>query len=116
MAESLSESTSTASNSQSNRNTEPNDTDLEFNAQKKIEEMEQELLKLRKEIVELKKKLDEAEKQHEAISARLFSLERFTSDADINFYTGLPNYATFLALFNFWILVNMEKIFVQEAP
>ena len=67
-------------------------------------------------MVELKKKLDEAEKQHEVISARLFSLERFTSDADINFYTGLPNYATFLALFNFWILVNMEKIFVQEAP
>ena len=45
MAESPSESTSTASNSKSNRNTEPNDTDLEFKAQKKIEEMEQELLK-----------------------------------------------------------------------
>ena len=97
MAKSLSESTSTATNSKSNRNTEPNDTDLEFNAEKKIEE----LLKLRPENTELKKKLDEAEKQLEAISVRLFSLERFTSDADINFYTGLPNYATFLALFNF---------------
>ena len=43
MAESLSELTSTASNSKSNRNTEPNNTDLEFNAKKKIEEMEQEL-------------------------------------------------------------------------
>ena len=38
--------------------------------------MEQELLKLRKVNTELKKKLDEGEKQHEAISARLFSLER----------------------------------------
>ena len=101
IAESLSQSTSTASNSKSNRNTKPNDTDLEFNAQKKIEDMEQELLKLRQENTELKKKLAEAEKQHEVISAQLFSLERFTSDADINFYTGLPNYATFLALFNF---------------
>ena len=101
MAESLSESTSTASNSNSNRNAEPNDTDLEFDVRKKIEEIEQELLKLRQENTELKKKLDEAEKQHEAISARLFSLEGFTSDADINFYTGLPNYATFRALFNF---------------
>ena len=101
MEESLSESTSTASNSNSNRNAEPNVTDLEFDARKKIEEMEQELLKLRQENTELTKKLDEAEKQHEAISARLFSLERFTSDAGINFYTGLPNYATFRALFNF---------------
>ena len=82
-------------NSQSSRNTEPNNTDLEFNAQKKIEELEQELLKLRLENTKLKKKLDAA------IYPRLFSLERFTSNADINFYTGLPNYATFLALFNF---------------
>ena len=100
-AESLSESTATASNSENNRNTEPNDTGLEFNAPKKIEELEKEVLKLQQENTELKKKLDEVEKQNEAISARLFSLERFTSDADINFYTGLPNYATFLALFNF---------------
>jgi len=101
MAESLTQSTSTASNIKSNRNTKPNDTDLEFNVQKKVEDMEQELLKRQQENTDLKKKLDEAEKQHEVISAWLFSLERFTSDADINFYTGLPNYATFLALFNF---------------
>ena len=69
--------------------------------QKKIEDMEQELLKLRQENTDLKKKLDEGEKQHEVISARLFSLERFTLDADINFHTGLPNYVTFLALFDF---------------
>ena len=101
MAASLSQSTSTASNSKSNQNTKPNDTDLEFNLQRKIEDMEQELLKPQQENTDLKTKLDEAEKQHKVISARLFSLERFTSDADINFYTGLPYYATFLALFNF---------------
>ena len=86
MAESLSQSTSTTSNSKSNRNTRPNDTDLDFNAQKKIEDMEQELLKLQQENTELKEKLDEAEKQHKLISARLSFLERVTSDADINFY------------------------------
>ena len=68
--------------------------------QKKVEDMEKKLLKLRQEHTDLKKKLDEAEKQHEVISARLCSLKRFTSDADINFYTGLPNYATFFVLFN----------------
>ena len=68
-AESLSKSTATASN----RNTEPNDTCSELNAPKKIEELEEEVLKLRQENTELKKKLDEVEKQNEAISARLFS-------------------------------------------
>ena len=60
----------------SNRNTEPNDTCSELNVPKKIEELEEEVLKLRQENTELKKKLDEVEKQNEAISARLFSLER----------------------------------------
>ena len=100
-AESLSELTASVSNSENNRNAEPNDTGLKFNAPEKIEKLEEEVLKLRQENTELKKKLDELEKQNEAISAQLFSLERFTSDADINFYTGLANYATFLALFNF---------------
>jgi len=63
--------------------------------------MEQELLELRQENTELKEKLVEAEKQHQAISARLFSLERFTSDAGITFYTGLPNYATFALYLTF---------------
>lgn len=49
MAVSLSQSTSTASNSKSNQNTKPNDTDLEFNLQRKIEDMEQELLKPQQE-------------------------------------------------------------------
>ena len=68
---------------------------------KRSRKLEEEKLKLRQQNTELKKKLDELEKQNEAISARLFSLERFPSDADINFYTGLANYATFLALRNF---------------
>jgi hypothetical protein len=66
-----------------------------------MEEMEQELINLRQENTKLRKKLAEAARQQEAISSRLFSLERFTSAADINFYTGLPNYATFMAIFNF---------------
>ena len=77
-AESLSESTASVSNSENNRNTEPNDT-----APKKIEELEEEVLKLRQQNTELKKKLNELEKQNEAISARLFSLVRFPSDTQL---------------------------------
>ena len=35
------------------------------------------------------------------MSSRLFSLDRFRSDVDINFYTGLPSYATFMCIFDF---------------
>ena len=75
--------------------------------------MEKELLKLRQENTDLKKKLDEDEKQHEVISARLCSLKRFTSDADINFYTGLPNYAT---LFNFLNIGEDRENGVEFCP
>ena len=32
----------------------------------------------------------------------IFSLDRFKSDADVNFYTGLPNYATLICIFESW--------------
>lgn len=104
--ESLCESTSTSSAliDEPNPNIETNESNVELNAvdyRKQLEEMEQELINLRLENIELKEKLAEGERQQEAISSRLFSLERFKSDADINFYTGLPNYATLMALFNF---------------
>ena len=62
---------------------------------------QQELTSLRRENSELKRKLAESASQQEEISSRLFSLDRFTSDTDISFYTGLPNYATFMAIYEF---------------
>jgi len=35
------------------------------------------------------------------MSARLFCVDRFTAEADISFYTGLPNYSTFMAIFDY---------------
>ena len=51
--------------------------------------------------MKLKRKLAESASQQEEISSRLFSLDRFTSDTDISFYMGLPNYATFVAIYEF---------------
>lgn len=41
------------------------------------------------------------EEKCEDLQSRLFSLERFTSDEHMLFYTGFPNYKTFLATFEF---------------
>jgi len=35
------------------------------------------------------------------MSARLFCVDRFTAEADISFYTRLPNYSTFMAIFDY---------------
>ena len=80
----------------------------EMDHKKRIEELEvqllqaqQELTSLRLENSGLKRKLAESASQQEEISSRLFSLDRFTSNTDISFYTGLPNYATFMAIYEF---------------
>ena len=80
----------------------------EMNHKKRIEELEVQLLQAQQELTslhlensELKRKLAESASQQEEISSRLFSLDRFTSDTDISFYTGLPNYATFMAIYEF---------------
>ena len=101
--ESPSESTSTTRVVETSEIIEPENNDLELNVigyREKTEEMEQELITPRQENIKLRKKLADAERQQEAIFSR-FSLERFTSDAGMNFYTGLWNYAIFMAIFNF---------------
>ena len=60
-----------------------------------------ELTSLCLENTELKRKLAESVSQQEEISSRSFSLDRFKSDANISLYTGLPNYATFTAIYEF---------------
>ena len=75
---------------------------------KRIQELEIQLLQAQQELTslslentELKRKLAESASQQEEISSHLFSLNRFKSDTDISFYMGLPNYATFRAIYEF---------------
>jgi hypothetical protein len=52
-----------------------------------------------KEIGELKKRISELEERRKI---ETFGVRRFmASDSDIRFYTGLPDYATFVSLYNF---------------
>ena len=74
----------------------------------KIGELEEELKQakseinnLRRENTELNEKLAECERQQKEMSSRLFCVDRFTTDGDISFYTGLSSYATFMAIFEY---------------
>jgi hypothetical protein len=60
---------------------------------------EKEDLELRNNL--LMNKMESLERQYKVAQTRFFSLQRFTSDVDISFYTGFPNYATFKAVFDF---------------
>ena len=84
------------------------ESNVEMDQRKKVEDLEARLLEAEKELSSLLKKNDaldrkitENEQHQETMSSRLFSLGRFKSDADVNFYTGLPNYATLISIFEF---------------
>ena len=36
------------------------------------------------------------------MSSHLFSLDHFRSNVDVNFLTGVPNYATLISIFEFF--------------
>ena len=80
---------------------------MEVDQGKKLEDLEARLLEAEKDLSsrkkndELERKITENEQQQETMSARIFSLDRFNSDADVNFYTGLHNYATRISIFEF---------------
>ena len=69
--------------------------------EEKLKQSEDEINNLRRENTELKEKLAECERQQQEFSLRLFCVDRFTTDGDISFYTGLSSYATFMAIFQF---------------
>lgn len=101
---------SSSINSESKESSEPvlNSEPSSSGQMKQIKELEsqlliaqQELTSLRLENTELKRKLAESASQPEAMSSRLFCLDRLKSDADISFYTGSPNYSTFTAIYEF---------------
>ena len=99
------------STSGGNETNEPDisvESNVEMDQEKKVEDLEARLLQSEKELAILRKKNEELERkiieneQHqETLSSRLFSLDRFKSNADVNFYTGLPNYATLISIFEF---------------
>ena len=61
----------------------------------KNEELEEMVLKLKQQIVDLQEKYEQLEEQ-------LFSFKNISSnDSLISFYTGLPNYHTMMALYNY---------------
>ena len=75
------------------------ESNVEMDQGKKVEDLEARLLQSEKE--ELERKIIENKQHQETLSSRLFSLDRFKSNADVNFYTGLPNYATLISIFEF---------------
>ena len=69
--------------------------------EEKLKQAESEINNLRRENTELNEKLAECERQQKEMSSRLFCVDRFTTDGDISFYTGLSSYATFMAIFEY---------------
>lgn len=102
---------SSSVNSESKETGEPvfNSEPSSIEQMKEIKELEAQLLiaqqkptSLQLENTELKRKLAESTSQQMAMSSHIFCLDRFKSDADISFYTGLPNYSTFTAIYEFF--------------
>lgn len=102
---------SSSVNSESKETSEPvfNSEPSSIEQMKEIKELEAQLLiaqqkltSLQLENTELKRKLAESTSRQMAMSSHIFCLDRFKSDADISFYTGLPNYSTFTAIYEFF--------------
>ena len=49
----------------------------------------------------LKAEIEVLKRQKGLAYSRVFQLQNFTSDEDIAFYTGFPNFATFNAVYEF---------------
>lgn len=57
---------------------------------------------LRQQVFEQKSQLEIATRRVEALQKQLFSVDRFKhDDSSMRFYTGFPNWSTFLAVFNY---------------
>ena len=86
-------------------------------AKQTICNLQQENDDLKQSSEQMKKQIEILKKQSE-IGEPLLDLNRLTSDRDITFYTGFPNYNIFLALFNYLNPgTNGENIrYVREKP
>ena len=62
----------------------------------------QELISLKEELSKLTSQLENMKRQNELLQSQLFNIERFrNNDSAINFYTGFPNWNTFMAVIKF---------------
>ena len=58
--------------------------------------------KLRQQLLEQKSQLEIAFRHIEVLQKQFFSVDRFKEDdSSVSFYTGFPNWGTFLAVFNY---------------
>ena len=77
------------------RKTPQKDHDLAEIQERRIRELEQ-------QIVELQAQVEALQQRNEQLQSKLFSVDRFKeNDSAINFYTGFPNWDTFMVVFRY---------------
>ena len=85
----------------------------------------QELISLKVKLSKLASQLENVKRQNELLHSQLFNSKRFrNNDSAINFYTGFPNWITFMAVFKFldpgdsgenmryWLSSNVHEYFL----
>ena len=75
-------------------------TDQEAYLREIIDNNNKKIHKLEQEIEELKRQLQDTQRQHDAVTKRLFYFENFKSkDSNAAFYTGSRSWDTLMAVF-----------------
>ena len=108
--------------------TETNESQaIEMEPKEFMESMDnsQELISLKEELSKLTSQLENMKRQNELLQSQLFNIERFRNNhSAINFYTGFPNWITFMAVFKFldpgdsgenmryWLSSNVHEYFL----
>ena len=78
-----------------------NDTYTQGNTPEDFKELLEKLKSLELENASLKAEIDVLKRREGLADSRVFQLQNFTSDKDMAFYTGFPNFATFNAVYEF---------------
>ena len=78
-----------------------NDTDTQGNTTEDFKELIEKLKSLELENASLKAEIAVLKRQKGLADSRVFQLQNVTSDEDIAFYSGFPNFATFNAVYEF---------------
>ena len=77
-------------------------TDQEAYLREIIDNNNKKIHKLEQEIEELKRQLQDTQRQHDAVTKRLFNFENFKSkDSNAAFYTGFQSWDTLMAVFEY---------------
>ena len=99
--------------------------EIEMEPKEFMENMDnsQELISLKEELLKLTSQLENMKQQNELLQSQLFNTERFKNhDSAINFYTGFPNWNTFMdpgdieEIIRYWLSsnVHVSADFLQE--